>query len=57
VSLYEQRWSIVLELYCRKAKRKREGRKGEDGHGHVGGGEWKRGGEGEQEMRIREVRA
>ena len=48
---------MALELYCRKAERKREGRKGEDGHGHVGGGEWKRGGEGEQEMRIREVRA
>jgi hypothetical protein len=24
-----------LELYCRKAERKREGRKGEASHGHV----------------------
>ena len=27
VGLDEQRWSMVLELYCRKAERKREGRK------------------------------
>jgi hypothetical protein len=26
---------MILELYCRKAKRKREGRKREAGHGHV----------------------
>jgi hypothetical protein len=31
---------MVLELYCRKAEGKREGRKGrEAGHGHVEGGE------------------
>jgi hypothetical protein len=36
---------IVLELYCRKTERKREGRKRETGHGHV-----ERGGrEGEKE--------
>jgi hypothetical protein len=34
--LDEQRQSIVLELYCRKAGGKREGgkREGEAGHGH-----------------------
>jgi hypothetical protein len=43
--LDEQRWSMVLELYCRKAGRKREGqRKREAGHGHM-----KRGGKGERE--------
>jgi hypothetical protein len=47
---------MVLELYCRKAERKKEGRKGETGHGHVKRGE-KNGGEGELQMRIREVRA
>ena len=26
---------MVLEFYCRKAERKREGREGEAGHGHV----------------------
>ena len=26
---------MVLELYCRKAERKREGRKREADHGHV----------------------
>jgi hypothetical protein len=35
--LDEQRQSIVLELYCRKPERKREGRKREAGHGHVRG--------------------
>ena len=40
--LYDQRQSMVLELYCRKAERKREGRKGETSHGHV-----ERGGKGE----------
>jgi hypothetical protein len=30
---------MVLELYCRKAERKREGRKGEAGHSHVERGE------------------
>jgi hypothetical protein len=31
---------MVLELYCRKAERKRKGRKRETGYGHVerGGG-------------------
>ena len=34
--LQEQRQSMVLELYCRKAERKKEGRKRERaGHGHV----------------------
>ena len=33
--LDEQRQSMVLELYCRKAGRKREGRKREAGHGHM----------------------
>jgi hypothetical protein len=36
--LYEQRQSMVLELYCRKAGGRREGRKREAGHGHIGGG-------------------
>jgi hypothetical protein len=37
VDLDEQRQSMVLELYCRKAGRKREGRKREReaSHGHV----------------------
>jgi hypothetical protein len=36
VGLDEQRQSMVLELYCRKAKRKREGkRKRHVGHGYV----------------------
>jgi hypothetical protein len=48
--------SLVLELYCRKAERKREGRKrergrpwphGEKGEGRVGG----------LENRVRKVRA
>jgi hypothetical protein len=47
---------MVLELYCRKAGRKREGRKRETSHGHV-----KRGGKGEREggleIRVRRVRA
>jgi hypothetical protein len=47
---------VVLELYCRKTKRKREARKREAGHGHLVRGE-KRGGEGKLEMRIRKVRA
>ena len=42
--LDEQRQSMVLELYCRKAERKREnkGKRG-DSHGHV-----ERGGKGER---------
>ena len=53
--LYDQRQFMVLELYCRQAGRKREGRKRESGHGHVE----KRGmgGRGGLEMRVREVRA
>jgi hypothetical protein len=49
---------MVLELYCIKAGRKREGRKREReaGHGHV-----ERGGKGEREggleVRVRKVRA
>jgi hypothetical protein len=43
VGLDEQRPSMVLELYCRKAGRKREGRKRERGqpwpHGGGGNGE------------------
>jgi hypothetical protein len=35
VGLDEQRQSLVLELYCRKAERKREGRKRETGHSQV----------------------
>ena len=31
----EQRWPMVLALYCRKAERKREGRKRETGHSQV----------------------
>ena len=54
--LDEQRLSMVLEFYCRKAERKRKGRKGEVDHGHMGRKE-KGGGEGELEMKIREVRA
>ena len=44
VGLDEQRQSMVLELYCRKAERKREGRKRKAGHGHL-----ERGGKGERE--------
>jgi hypothetical protein len=47
--LDEQRQSIVLELYCRKAGRKREGRKRETGHGHM-----ERGVKGKRERRVRE---
>ena len=56
VGLDDQRQSMVLELYCRKAERKREGRKrergrpwphGEKGEGRVGG----------LENRVRKVRA
>ena len=47
--LDDQRQSMVLELYCRKAKRKREGRKREAGHGHV-----ERGGKGREKRRARE---
>jgi hypothetical protein len=35
VGLDHQRQSMVLELYCRKAERKRKCRKREAGHGHV----------------------
>ena len=45
--LDDQRQSMVLELYCRKAERKREGRKREASHGHV-----ERGGKGEGEGEL-----
>jgi hypothetical protein len=45
--LDEQRCSMDLELYCRKAESKREGkRKREAGHGHMERGGWERGKEG-----------
>jgi hypothetical protein len=56
--LDEQKQSMVLDLCCRKAGRKREGRKRdqEASHGYV-----ERGGKGEREggleMRVRKVRA
>jgi hypothetical protein len=56
VGFDEQRQSMVLELYCRKAGRKREGRKRKTGHGHLerrGKGGRERG----LEMRVRKVRA
>jgi hypothetical protein len=42
--LDDQRQSMVLELYCRKARSRRESRKREVGHGHV-----ERGGKRERE--------
>jgi hypothetical protein len=45
---------MVLEIYCRKAGRKRKGRKREPGHVERRG---KGGREGELEMRVRKVRA
>ena len=56
VGLDEQRWSMALELYCKKAERRIEGRKREAGHGHVERGR-KGGREREREMRLREIRA
>ena len=47
---------MVLDLYCRKAERKRDGRKRETGYGYVERGGKGRG-EGELEMRVRKVRA
>jgi hypothetical protein len=49
---------MVLELYCRKAGRKREGRKRERnaGHGHMERGRKGKREEG-LEMRVRKVRA
>jgi hypothetical protein len=44
-----------LELYCRKAEKKREDRRREAGYGYVE--RRRKGGGGELEMRIREVRA
>ena len=41
MGLDEQKQSMVLELYFRKAGGKREGRKRETGQGHVEGGERK----------------
>jgi hypothetical protein len=52
--LDEQRQSTVLELYCRKAGRKRESRKREAGHSQVE----RRGKGGERRARnVRKVRA
>ena len=57
VGLDDQRQSMVLELYCRKAERKRKGKgKREASHGHVERG-GKREKEGGLEMRVRKVRA
>jgi hypothetical protein len=56
VGLDEQRWSVDLELYCRNAERKREGRKRKASHGHME----RRGKGGIEEgldMRVRKVRA
>ena len=56
MDLDEQRQSMVLELYCRKAGRERQGRTRETGYGHVERrGKGRR--EGVLEMRIRGVRA
>ena len=55
--LDEQRQSMVLELYCRKAGRKREGRKRERGQPWPRGERGKEGREGGIEMRVRKVRA
>jgi hypothetical protein len=46
---------MLLELYCRKAGRKREDRKRETGHGQVER-RGKGGREGGLEMRVRKVR-
>ena len=54
--LGEQRQSVVLELYCRKAGRKKKGRKRETSHGHMER-RGKGGREGGLEMRVRKVRA
>ena len=48
---------MVLELYCRKAGRKREGRKRETGHDHVERGGREREREGELERRVGKVKA
>jgi hypothetical protein len=53
--LDEQRQSVVLELYCRKAGRKREGRKREICHDHMER-RGKGGREGWLAMRVRKVR-
>jgi hypothetical protein len=57
VGLDEQRRSMLLELYCRKAERKREGRKRETSHGHMGKRGEGREREGGLEMIVRKVRA
>jgi hypothetical protein len=46
---------MVLELYCRNAEKKREGRKREISHGHMerSGEGWREGG---LDMRVRKVR-
>jgi hypothetical protein len=55
VGLDEQRQSMVLELYCRKAGKKRESRKREAGNGQVAGGGGGGGGEGGQDLSVRKV--
>ena len=47
---------MVLELYCRKTERKRKGRKGEAGHGHVERRGKGRGGELEMKIRGKSLR-
>ena len=47
---------MVLELYCRKTERKREGRKGEAGHGQVERRGKGRGGELEMKIRGKSLR-
>jgi hypothetical protein len=49
VGLDEQRQSMVLEFYCRKAGRKERKREGEACHGHMEGG-----GEGERKRARKE---
>jgi hypothetical protein len=57
VGLDAQRWSMVLELYCKKAERKREGkRKRGVSDGYMEKRKEGRG-KGELEMRVRKVRA
>jgi hypothetical protein len=53
--LGEQRQSVVLELYCRKAGRKKKGRKRETSHGHMER-RGKGGREGGVDMRVRKMR-
>ena len=56
VGLDEQRQSMVLKLYCRKAERKREGKK-EGDWPWLGGEKGKGGREGGLERRVKKVKA